>query len=355
MPIKKELKINLLLLCVSLFIVLVFGEIFLRATGYYGVRGESVTNLRLVEDDVLDYRYEPNSSWIKNNLRYNINKHGWRDYNHDYEKPDNTVRILVLGDSITNGYGINMEEIYAKQFEQELNKDSGSSNRYEVITIAMSGLNTKQEAYLFETEGIKFDPDVVVIGYALNDPEKGSSLRKSRQSKEKRSLLYKLKQAANRLSIVHLLYRSSQKLRWKISIALGIEETADYVKEDYFSALHNDPKKWGSVVEGFAKIRSLAKEHNIASVLMIFPVMSDLGNYKWTDVHKQVSDAASKSNFIVLDLVKDYSKYKGSDLQVDSGDHVHPNAIGHKIAADALYQFFKKNDHLLTHSADKTV
>ncbi len=90
----------------------------------------------------------------------------------------------------------------------------------------------------------------------------------------------------------------------------------------------------------------IAKQHNLPVIIVLFPVIFNMENYQWTDIHKQVSNAALRLDFKVLDLLPEYQKYKQSDLQVDNGDHIHPNKIGHKIASDALYSFLQNNELL---------
>ncbi len=50
-----------------------------------------------------------------------VNSKGLREYEYDYEKPPNTYRILVLGDSITFGWGVAFEKTYSKILEKKLN------------------------------------------------------------------------------------------------------------------------------------------------------------------------------------------------------------------------------------------
>ena len=55
-------------------------------------------------------------------VQVKINSKGLRDNEYPYEKPDDTYRILMLGDSFTFGYGVNIEDTMAKVLEENLNK-----------------------------------------------------------------------------------------------------------------------------------------------------------------------------------------------------------------------------------------
>ncbi len=165
-PVKK-----VLLLGASLGLACVAGEVLLRMLGYHGVRGTRIQHIRFVDDPVVDYRNVPGTSWIYNNLRYGISQHGWRDYDYSYDKPAGSFRIVVLGDSVTNGHGVNLSDIYAKQLEKKLSESGGRAVHYQVILLSIGALNTEQEVHLLELEGLKYDPDLVLVGYVLNDPE----------------------------------------------------------------------------------------------------------------------------------------------------------------------------------------
>jgi len=340
---------NGLLLGISMLVAFLIGEGVLRALGYYGAKGTKLQNLILVEDPVLDFRHVKNSSWVQNNIHFNINKHGMRDYDYNYEKDENTFRILILGDSVSFGYGINLNEIYGKQLEGKLRKYSDDDLKFEVIMLSLSGINTEQEVRLLESEGLMYDPDLIVFGYVLNDPEHGTSLRAQLSRARSMSLFHRVKMLAQKSSAINLFYKMSQKMYWKGSLLMGEGEVADYVKSDYFSSLHNGPQKWGRVVAGFKELRELRRRRQIPVVIMIFPVLLDLEKYQWEHIHHKVTNLALQNGFRVLDLLGKFCQYKAHELQIDNGDHVHPNKVGHKIAGDTLYEFLYQEKLLPNH------
>src|SRR5437588_5921366 len=83
-------------------------------------------------------------------------------------KLSNTVRILVLGDSVTFGHGSVYEHTYPYLFEQRL-KAWRPDVDWQVWNAAVPGYNTSQElAHLLEV-GPRFKPDLVVVGFYEND------------------------------------------------------------------------------------------------------------------------------------------------------------------------------------------
>ena len=86
---------------------------------------------------------------------------------------------------------------------------------------------------------------------------------------------------------------------------------------DYYIYLHNDERKWQSVVSGFESISNAAREKNIPVLLIIFPIIENEGfweNYKYKDLHKKAENLASENGFYVIDLYDYYSKYLPQDL-----------------------------------------
>lgn len=337
------MRAKLVLAAISLLLALAAGEMGLRVLGYYGVRGADIEKLRLVDDPTVDYRRIPNTSWISNNLRYDINSQGWRDREHPIEKPAGTYRILSVGDSVTNGHGVSVEEIYTKQLEAMLNSPAGTQapgvDRYEVVLMTQGALNTEQEVHLIEVEGISYSPDLIVVGYVLNDPAEGASLRRDRERARSRGELASLKEAAKRSSLVHLGYRTAQRAAWAIRRSRGRAEVAAYATDDYFAALHRNPASWARVTTALDRLRRISETEGIPVLVTIFPVLHDLDRYRWLDVHDLVARAATERGFHVLDLLPAYLGRDPNELQVVEGDHVHPNATGHRLAAEAIHRF----------------
>jgi hypothetical protein len=98
-----------------------------------------------------------------------INALGFRD-RRDYSlaKPANTVRIVVLGDSVTFGHGTLDDTTYPYLLEQRLRGWRGDVN-WEVWNLGVPGYNTRQELIYLEEIGPAAQPDVVIVGFYPND------------------------------------------------------------------------------------------------------------------------------------------------------------------------------------------
>jgi lysophospholipase L1-like esterase len=81
-------------------------------------------------------------------------------------KAPNTFRILVLGDSVTFGHGAVHD--YPSLLERQL-KSWRPEVDWQVWNLGVPGYNTSQElAYLHEV-GPSYQPDLVVVGFYIND------------------------------------------------------------------------------------------------------------------------------------------------------------------------------------------
>jgi hypothetical protein len=86
-----------------------------------------------------------------------------------YAKPPGVYRILGLGDSFALGYEVDVEDTYLFQLEKKLNERQ--AGRVEVINLAVSGFGTAEELITLKAEGFKYSPDLVLLGYFVNDVE----------------------------------------------------------------------------------------------------------------------------------------------------------------------------------------
>lgn len=82
-----------------------------------------------------------------------------------YDKPAGMTRILLLGDSFTFGENVSDEEVYANLLEKALNNT-------EVINMAVHGYGTDQMLLSLQHEGVKYHPDIVILGFIGQDMER---------------------------------------------------------------------------------------------------------------------------------------------------------------------------------------
>ncbi len=159
-------------------------EALLRATRFCGVNYEReferyrLTCLRFTWDrpdgtrdlDGTLYRHHPGLDVDLGSFVLRTTAHGWRGPEVSVAKPPGTFRILVLGDSVAFGWGVDDEVTFLRRWERAL-AERGDGRRYEVVNTGHPMYDTTQELALLREEGLAFDPDLVLLVYVVNDVE----------------------------------------------------------------------------------------------------------------------------------------------------------------------------------------
>ena len=87
----------------------------------------------------------------------------------DFEKPETTLRIAILGDSYAEGIEVNFSDLHSTLLQLNLSDyyDSISTNieRVEVINAGVYAYESCQELRLFQERVLKFNPDIVLLIY----------------------------------------------------------------------------------------------------------------------------------------------------------------------------------------------
>jgi hypothetical protein len=115
----------------------------------------------------------PNSEGYIGGAFVKINSDGIRDKEYSLNKPKDTYRIAVIGDSFTFGDGVLLNETFVKLLEKRLNQNPDL--KYEVINFGVYGYGIKEIKEFYEYKVKKYNPDLVLYAYFPNDPESGYS------------------------------------------------------------------------------------------------------------------------------------------------------------------------------------
>lgn len=100
-----------------------------------------------------------------------INSHGFHDLEREYEKPANTIRIAVLGNSWTEALQVPVERNFCSILEKRLTeRPCFSGKRVEVLNFGVAGYSTAQELLTLRQEVWKYHPDIVIVAlYTARD------------------------------------------------------------------------------------------------------------------------------------------------------------------------------------------
>lgn len=120
-------------------------------------------------NDQIIFDMIPNLDTLFQRSRVKLNSCGLRSPERAFQKPADTFRIALLGDSFAFGWGVKQEENFASVMEDTLNRISKGSPRFEVINFGTPGYSTFQEVAKFEEIGLQFSPDAVLVFFIEND------------------------------------------------------------------------------------------------------------------------------------------------------------------------------------------
>ncbi len=159
-PIEKK---SIALLILGLAIALGLAEVALRLLGIqfdaslYG------------DDPITGWRLRANASgwWVSEGRAYvRLNSVGMHDREYSVDKPANTVRIAVLGDSVTAAVQVDVEQTFTRVLERALSVcDAYRGKRVEVMNFGVPGFGTAQELLTFRHRALPYHPDSVILAF----------------------------------------------------------------------------------------------------------------------------------------------------------------------------------------------
>lgn len=169
----KAIATNVAVLLLSLVVAFLIGEAVIRILMKDNISLFPRYHTDVQYGDFTLRRIRPNSEFwhtsADGSWKFETNAQGFRNRkDFDYGKPDGVIRVISLGDSHTQGYEVRQEFTFSAVIEHYLN---ARGYQTEVLNTGVSGFSTAEQLAFFENEGVKYDPDFVVIGFYANDFE----------------------------------------------------------------------------------------------------------------------------------------------------------------------------------------
>lgn len=271
------------------------------------------------------------NNWLKK-YWFPVNSMGYRDYDYYLKDLKNKKNIVVVGDSITAGFGI---KDYKNRYPNLLQGKLG--NEWQIINIGIPGWNIEDKVdatlrypylnevkliifqYYFDDQvpaGIRYcgKPPAAITDTAVPDTYSYYPVRKS----------YFINYVYWRLYELTFIFRKDL-IRKFDSYLQCAENNKEKVSEDAF-------KSMGSLID-------LCRQKNIRLVVLnvphleIFEDIRNKTNASWKNMHSVLD----KNNISSIDVSGTYNQHRTISLRVNLSD-CHPNEKAHKIIADCLYE-----------------
>lgn len=311
-----------LLVVVAVAVVLL--EAGLRVAGAYGLitlwqeRNAALNKSVWMKSDNPDLVYLHRPDYSSEGMRYTEHSGILRPVDVTGQAAPGTFRIAVLGDSVVAATSLSYPERGVTRLEEILSAQH-TQRTVEVLNFGVNGYSTLQEAALLDELVDSFAPDLLVLQYCMND-----------------------------------FYPSEQPYRWFVDrspfhLVDLVENLIEQRKAIYYppaayweTLYRQDTAGRQNVSDGFAHIARYATDHDIPVLLVIYPLISREGWYAGDAAgrHAGVAGLGEQAGFEVLDLLPVLAAYDIETIRFKPWDTFHPNALGQRIAAQAMAQWF---------------
>ncbi|KPL18669.1 MAG: hypothetical protein AMJ92_07020 [candidate division Zixibacteria bacterium SM23_81] len=271
------------------------------------------------------------------------NSHGFRaNKDYSYEKAPGKKRILAIGDSFTFGHGVGNDETYTA-FLEDLIPNT------EVINLGVSAYGTDQQLLVLETKGLKYHPDVVILGFYKGDIFRNDDLFHNLLPKP----MYKLEHDGNlvlthvpvpkeklnvqNLGLGHKLLRKSRLYRILSARGRWLLEHLGY------------GEAWDITEAILRNMDKTAHQANAKFLVLIFPnegaiYGNSLVRFIQSRTIMQMRALLQRNNIEYIDLTQMFLRQvkKRPNERLYYKIDGHPKPIWHKLVAHTVYQ------HILT-------
>ncbi len=271
-----------------------------------------------------------------------INEHGLRGPSVAREKPAGTLRVICPGDSFTFGHAVQDDETWPAQLEREL--EAGLSPRaVEVLNCGVEGYDTSQEIAFLEMKLFAFEPDVVVLGYFVNDAAYEGSPEIEPPGPISRLILRlvgnkPIAPARWLRSVSWLAELSAQAIAFRV-VWLRRSQMERLLYED-------DSPGWTEVRAALRRGRDLCALRGVPFLVALYPALQRDGDHLTSrEIHAIVADFCRAEGIACLDLQQAFQGLPVEDMWVHRMD-MHPDAKAHGIAARAVAQRLLGGDML---------
>lgn len=323
----KNLAKNLALFGFTFFLCVALTEIALRLAGY--------GNLEIYEPDPLLYwRLKPNQNCFTkiDHKPVHVNAHGTRGREFAVPKPPGTLRILMLGDSRTFGWGLTEAETYSGRVEAALQQQVGAARKVEVINAGVNAWSYPQMAAFFRERALAWQPDLVVLAEAnlWTQFSEQNSPEFARQFMSRVRLKNFLRHFALYHFVVEVqLQEVYQRHRTKFI-------PVDPKQDELFKAQQQtDPDAFFR--DAIRSLCEIAKAKGVKPVLAYLPTQTELESGKpGSNVRRVKQEVAAQLGVPLADLTPDLAP-RAKELYLDA-DPVHLNAAGNEIIAQKILQ-----------------
>jgi lysophospholipase L1-like esterase len=302
-----------------------------------------------IKDDRLGWKLRPGAVDPWGDVEVRVNERGFRGPVIPYPKTPGATRIVYLGDSVTFGYRVaRWEDTFPFVLEGML--EAADSLAIETVNLAVEGYSQWQQALVLADEGDRYAPDLVVIGFVLNDvtemfhlarfggADEGFQLRHSYTSRWDRLL--------SKSALVYQIQNVVREVKAKRKLGDDLRLGAIRQQALEVETLMTNPDQanvkvaWDIALADLQGIVDHCAARGVPVLVVVFPFAVQLSDPGAMSAPQRVIESYAAARGIatvdLLPLLAAHSRATGNaptDLFVD---HDHLSVEGHRVTAALL-------------------
>ena len=337
--------VGLLFLCLVLFISLSIGEATLRPFAGWP---QGLTTI-FEKDAELGWKLRPNAEDVWCGKKVKINAKGLRGPDIPYQKAENVFRILFLGDSVTFGCLLSSHEQTFPYIVQRI-LPTQLGREVETFNAGVGGYSPWQEYIYLSREGIRYQPDLVVVSFVLNDIVEKFGLvmfggwgEGFQLHKTAHSLLDRIYDMDS--GIMYFARNLGAQLRFGTEIQKGAikEEHLRVTTLVEFPEQPSVKKAWDVTLANLHKIFKFCKDRDIPAILVGFPYAFQLEDPEKKAAPQLMLSRFSEQHGIafidLLPILAGQMRENGTKPEVYFADANHPSPYGSEQAARIISNY----------------
>jgi lysophospholipase L1-like esterase len=254
---------------------------------------------------------------------YAFDEYGLRDHDFALEKAPGEFRVVAIGDSFTFGIGVQLEDCWTEVAERELRTRRGGP-----VEVINAGFSSGYKASDYEDwilhSGVRLKPDVVVVGFCLNDMHDGISLY-----------------AWDSPPRVEQWCGGASRVLNAFKGALDGPTPRQRTME-YTGLLKAEPQQWLADQASLRRVNAALAAQGIRLVVLPFPMFSGLREqpYPYKPLLDMVAAFCDRAGIEHVDLLPRVLGLVDEDLWVHPTDQ-HPNDVGHRLIGEGLADYLE--------------
>ncbi|HEX6738506.1 MAG TPA: SGNH/GDSL hydrolase family protein, partial [Vicinamibacteria bacterium] len=254
-------------------------------------------------------------------------------------KPAGVRRVIVVGDSFTEGWGVKEPDTYPRRLEALLR--AAEPGRWEVRNAGRRGADFPALLAQFD-EALRHQPDLVVYGMVPNDAERSEAFQAG-QAYMNDWILDQARMTSGRPPRSGGVWRS----RLLTLLADGWEGwRIDRASSRWYREMYQAPNRegWERTQAHLREIQRRAAAQGADFLVLSWPLLVSLDRYPFAEGNEAVARFCREAGLARHDLLPVLRTHRAEELIVHPADR-HPNEIAHRLAAESLRDVVLKAGH----------